>query len=109
MPKKKAPTDPRFPQDGSPITRELWLEIWPISARFNEWVRAFDATYTLKKVDVIEFPFQPTTTLVVVGPGGVRTEKDFHYDSEDDIKAALWPEGRDTPLTLKELIEDVGF
>lgn len=112
MPKKKPapPADTRFPQTGAPITRELWLDTWPISKAGNEWVRAFDATYTIKEQppelgNVFDVA---VCKLTVVGPGGVRHDRTFEKElSVDDVKQLLWPEGRDCPHGLADLVDGV--
>lgn len=102
-------TSDEYPQTGAPISREAWLGVWPVSKRGNEWVRAFDATYTLKAVDNGP-PFANWTemSLTVVGPGGVRVDKHYEkLETELEVKELLWPAGRAAPYTLDDLQANV--
>lgn len=94
--------DERFPQDGSPISREAWLSPWPVSKRGNDWVRAFGLTYTLRLVRAAPYTGPNLMQLVVVGPGGVRVDKTFNL-SDDKVKEVLWNDHADRPATLAEL------
>jgi len=94
---------PNYPQDGSPLTRELWLGKWPISKNCNEWVYAFGLTYTLIVTDNgPPFANWKEAYLIVVGPKGVRFDH-LYEGNAYDVKDLLWPEGREKPLTLVEL------
>lgn len=101
----ETPKNPTYPQDGSPLSRENWLGKWPRSRNCNEWLYAFGLTYTLIVTDNgPPFANWKEAYLIVVGPKGVR----FDHLYEGDARAAkeqLWPEGRDKPFTLNELVE----
>lgn len=102
--KSTTPKDPLFPQDGGELPRDAWLSTWPVSAKGNEWVRAFGYTYTLIESSPPcwgELPF--SIKLVVVGPGGRRVEKTFDRESSRSIKEWLWASGTPAPWGADEV------
>jgi hypothetical protein len=99
-------TSKKMPQDGSPIDRDVWLGAWPVSKRDNEWVRAFGLTYTLIECLVPDLGYSSVSHyhLTVVGPGGVRFDRDCDSEmSADAVKEWLWPESSDHPFDIEEL------
>lgn len=82
-----------FKQDGSPISRKLWVGPWPVSKNGNEWCRAFGLTYTLIR------EANGVTRVVMVGPKGAREDARLPITLEG-AKNHLWPEGLDAPWDM---------